>query len=437
MSLFNMNDKLKPLAERLKPQTLDDFYGQEEVLGEGKMLRRLILADKLTSLILYGPPGCGKTSLAGIIAKLTKSEFETLNAVTDGLKELREVIAAAKRRIEYNNIKTIVFIDEIHRFNKTQQDGLLPAVEKGHIILIGATTFNPFFYLVPALASRATIIELNPLDEKALNKILDNALSGKYLPEGIKGIELDAAARKFLITSSGGDSRKLLNALELGILSTPPDEEGSINITVYDAQEMIQKRTILYDRDADLHYDIISAFIKSMRGSDVNASLYYLARMLEAGEEVSFIARRCAIFAAEDVGLAEPFALTLAAAAYDLVEKIGMPESRLILSELVTFLAGSPKSNSTTTAIFKATEFINEGKALSVPVHLKDSHYKGAKKLGHGKGYLYPHDYPGKVVNQEYLAENLEFYTPGSNGKEKNIKEYLLWVEKIKDSGPK
>ena len=318
MSLFQMDDSLKPLADRMKPRNLDEFIGQEKIVGKGKMLRRLIEADRLTSLILYGPPGCGKTSIANVISRITSARFETLNAVTDGLKELREIIAQAKTQIEYHGKRTVVFIDEIHRFNKTQQDGLLPAVEKGHIILIGATTFNPFFYLVPALASRTTIIEMTPLHPDDLKKIAKLALSDKERGLGMRNIEIPEDVIDFLVDCSGGDSRKLLNALEIVSLTALVDENGMTRITMADAEESIQKRGLLYDRDGDSHYDVISAFIKSMRGSDVNASLYYLARMLESGEEISFIASRCAIIAAEDIGLAEPFAITFADSAYEL-----------------------------------------------------------------------------------------------------------------------
>ncbi len=432
MTLFKMDDSLKPLAERMKPVSFDEFVGQEHVTGQGKALRRLIEADRLTSIILYGPPGCGKTSIANVISNITKAGFVVLNAVTHGLKELRQVINQAKDNAEMYSKRTIVFIDEIHRFNKTQQDGLLPAVEKGHIILIGATTFNPFFYLVPALASRTTLIELKPLDEKSLKQIAQNALNDKKRGLGNKKVKMEDRVLDFLILQSGGDSRRLLNALEIAVLTTPENDKGEIVITREDAEQSIQRRGVLYDRDGDFHYDIISAFIKSMRGSDVNASLYYLARMLEAGEEISFIARRCAIFAAEDVGLAEPFALTFAESAYSLVEKIGMPESRLILAQLVTFLAGSPKSNSTTIAIGKAIEYVNTNEMLQVPSHLKDSHYKGAKKLGHGLGYKYPHDYPGHWVEQNYLETQLDFYTPTENGKEINVKKYLEWIESLR-----
>jgi len=422
-----------PLSERMKPQNLNEFFGQNEILGEGKLLRRLIETDRLTSCILYGPPGCGKTSLARIVSSITKSEFITMNAVTDGLKELREVIEDSKKQLEFYQKRTLVFIDEIHRFNKTQQDGLLPAVEKGIIILIGATTFNPFFYLVPALASRTTIFEMKMLTNDDLKRIFHFSLNDKNRGFGNKKIELENDVEDFLITQAGGDARKLLNAIELGILSTKENSDGVIKLSLDNAREMIQKRVLLYDRDGDLHYDIISAFIKSVRGSDVNASLYYLARMLESGEDIRFIARRCAILAAEDIGLAEPFALVLAQSAFDLVEKIGMPESALILSELVTFLAGSPKSNSTTIAIGKATEFVKQGKTLDILNHLRDKSYKGAKKLGHGEGYLYPHDFPGHVVEQEYIEEKLDFYNPGSNGKEKIIKEYLNWIKEVKE----
>lgn len=433
MSLFQMDDKLKPLAERMKPRTFKEFIGQDDIIGPKKMLHRLIEADRLSSLILYGPPGCGKTSIANIIKNKTKSEFAILNAVTDGLKELRAIINEAKQRIEYYKVRTIVFIDEIHRFNKTQQDGLLPAVEKGHIILIGATTFNPFFYLVPALASRTTIIKLNPLSVEDLKKILNNAINDKERGFGNEKITLEEGVEDFLAVQSNGDSRSILNALEIGVLTTPPDENNLIRITMEDAQEMIQKRAVRYDKDGDYHYDVISAFIKSMRGSDVDASLYYLAKMLEAGEDISFIARRCAIFAAEDVGLAEPFALTLANSAYSLVEKIGMPESKLILSELVTFLAGSPKSNSTTIAINKGLEYIRNNKSFDVPKHLKDSHYKGAKKFGHGENYKYPHNYPGNWVDQQYIEKEISLYIPGENGKEVKIKEYLDWIKSLKE----
>ncbi|GCD11126.1 replication-associated recombination protein A [Clostridium tagluense] len=417
-----------PLSERLKPGKLEDYVGQEHILGKGKLLHRAIIADKITSLILYGPPGTGKTSLAKVIANTTKSNFVRLNAVTDGLKELREVVATAKNDLGMYDIKTILFIDEIHRFNKAQQDALLPYVEKGTIVLIGATTENPYFEVNNALISRSMLFKLEPLEEKHIQKIIMRALKDKEVGFGNANICMDSVAVDYLANMANGDARRALNALELSILTTDRDEQGIINITIEVAQECLQKKHIKYDKNRDEHYDVVSAFIKSMRGSDPDATIHYLSRMIYAGEDPKFIARRIVIAAAEDVGNADPIALLVANNAAQAVQFVGMPEARIILSQAAIYIACAPKSNASYMAINKALKDIEEKNIGGVPPYLRDQSYSGAKKLGHGVGYLYPHDYEGNYVKQQYLPDELigtVYYEALDNGYEKKIKERL------------
>ena len=417
-----------PLAERLKPSKLEDYVGQEHILGKGKLLQRAIHSDKITSLILYGPPGTGKTSLAKVIANSTKANFVRLNAVTDGLKELREVVTQAKNDLGMYNTKTILFIDEIHRFNKAQQDALLPFVEKGTIVLIGATTENPYFEVNNALISRSMLFKLEPLEEKHIEKILQRAILDKEVGFGNTNICMEKEAVSYLANMANGDARSALNALELSVLTTDRDEEGKINITLEVAEECLQKKHIKYDKNRDEHYDVISAFIKSMRGSDPDAAVHYLARMIYAGEDPKFIARRIVIAAAEDVGNADPLALMVANNAADAVHFVGMPEARIILAQAAIYIASAPKSNASYIAINKAIKDVEERNIGSIPVHLKDQSYSGAKKLGHGVGYLYPHSYEGNYVEQQYLPSELidtGYYEPLENGYEKKIKERL------------
>ncbi|MGV8983557.1 replication-associated recombination protein A [Clostridium sp.] len=417
-----------PLAERLKPEKLEDYVGQEHILSKGKLLWRAIKADKITSLILYGPPGTGKTSLAKVIANTTKSNFVRLNAVTDGLKELREVVALAKNDLGMYDIKTILFIDEIHRFNKAQQDALLPFVEKGTIVLIGATTENPYFEVNNALISRSMLFKLEPLEEKHIQKIITRALEDKVVGFGNTNICMDSVAISYLANMANGDARRALNALELSILTTDKDELGVINITLEVMVECLQKKHIKYDKNRDEHYDVISAFIKSMRGSDPDATVHYLSRMIYAGEDPKFIARRIVIAASEDVGNADPIALLVANNAAQAVQFVGMPEARIILSQAAIYIACAPKSNASYMAINKALKDLETKNIGSVPPHLRDQSYSGAKKLGHGVGYLYPHDYEGNYVKQQYLPDELvgtSYYEAGNNGYEKKIKERL------------
>nr|WP_242455763.1 replication-associated recombination protein A [Dissulfurispira thermophila] len=392
------------------PRTIDEYIGQEHILGEGRLLKRAIEADRITSLILYGPPGTGKTALARVIAAKTKSHFEWLNAATAGLEDLRKVIQNAKIR-KAKGIRTILFLDEIHRFNKLQQDALLPDVEEGNIILIAATVENPFFYVNSALLSRSQVFELKPLAEEDILKVLNNAILDKERGLGNLKIVIEEDALKHIAKMSDGDARKALSALEIAVLTTPPDEKGNINITIQIAEESIQKKVIVYDKKGDQHYDTMSAFIKSMRGSDPDAAIYYLARMLYAGEDPRFIARRIVICASEDVGDADPMALVIATAALKAVEFIGMPEARIPLAQAAIYIAKAPKSNACYRAIEAAMQDIKNEQTMEVPDHLKDSHYPGAKKLGHGKGYKYPHDYGG-YVEQDYLSKKKKYYNP-------------------------
>ncbi|WP_291633823.1 replication-associated recombination protein A [Clostridium sp.] len=417
-----------PLAERLKPEKLEDYVGQEHILGKGKLLWRAIKADKITSLLLYGPPGTGKTSLAKVIANTTKSNFVRLNAVTDGLKELREVVALAKNNLGMYDVRTILFIDEIHRFNKAQQDALLPFVEKGTIVLIGATTENPYFEVNNALISRSMLFKLEPLNEKHIEKILKRALEDKEVGFGNTDICMESDSISYLANMANGDARRALNALELSVLTTDRDMQGKINITLDVVAECLQKKHINYDKNRDEHYDVISAFIKSMRGSDPDATVHYLARMIYAGEDPKFIARRIVIAAAEDVGNADPIALLVANNASQAVHFVGMPEARIILSQAAIYIASAPKSNASYMAINKALKDVEEKNIGGIPAHLRDSSYSGAKKLGHGVGYLYPHAYDGNYVKQQYLPDELNsttYYEASDNGYEKKIKERL------------
>ncbi len=425
----NINsEKESPLASRLRPKTLEQVVGQEHIIGKGKLLYRAIKADKISSVIFYGPPGTGKTTLAKVIANTTSAEFMQLNATVAGKKDMEGVVEKAKQTMAMNGRKTILFVDEIHRFNKGQQDYLLPFVEDGTVILIGATTENPYFEVNTALISRSIVFELQPLTEENIKTLIHRAVEDKENGMGIYNAVIDEEAVEFLAGLSNGDARTALNAVELGVLTTEPKSDGKIHITLEVAEQCIQKRALRYDKGGDNHYDTISAFIKSMRGSDPDAAVYYLAKMLYAGESVDFIARRILICAAEDVGMANPQALVVASAAADAVHKIGMPESQLILSEAVIYVATSPKSNAACNAIFSAMETVKNTVTAKVPVHLMDSHYKGASKLGHGIGYQYPHNYPNHYVKQQYLPDGLEdkkFYEPGDLGYEKEIKEYM------------
>jgi putative ATPase len=410
MELFKEEGSVPPLAYRMCPANLDEYAGQRHILGPGKLLRRAIEADRITSIILYGPPGTGKTALARIIAEKTRSHFEWLNAATIGLDEIRKVIQQAKIR-KGKGSKTIVFLDEIHRFNKLQQDALLPDVEEGNITLISATVENPFFYVNSALLSRSQIFELKPLSEEDILGILRRALGDRERGLGNFNIVADDDALKHIARMSDGDARKALSALELAALTTPPETNGEIRITVSVAEESIQKKVVVYDKKGDQHYDTISAFIKSMRGSDPDAAAYYLAKMIYAGEDPRFIARRIVICASEDVGNADPNALVVAVSALRAIEFIGMPEAKIPLAQATLYIAKAPKSNASYMAIEAALKDISTEETMEVPDHLKDSHYPGSKKLGHGKGYKYPHDYGGHV-EQDYLKKKKKYYNP-------------------------
>ncbi len=422
----NMKDE-SPLASRLRPTTLDEVVGQQHIVGKDKLLYRAIKADKLSSIIFYGPPGTGKTTLAKVIANTTSAEFMQINATSAGKKDMEEVVAAAKNNQGMYGKKTILFIDEIHRFNKGQQDYLLPFVEDGTIILIGATTENPYFEVNPALLSRSVIFELKKLSTEDIRTLLLRAVNDTEKGMGSYHAQMDDDALEFLADMANGDARAALTAIELGILTTDRSEDGIIHITLDVASECIQKRVINYDKTGDNHYDTISAFIKSMRGSDPDAAVYYLARMLYAGEDVKFIARRIMILASEDIGNADPQALQVAVAAAQAVERLGMPEARIVLAQAVTYMASAPKSNSAINAIDKAMRVVQETKTPPVPVHLQDAHYKSAGKLGHGKGYKYAHDYKNHYVKQQYLPDGLTgevFYEPAENGYEQLIRAY-------------
>ncbi len=421
----SITDRDAPLATRMRPRTLEEYCGQDHILGTGKMLRRAIEADRISSLLLYGPPGTGKTTLAQVIAGATKSRFERLSGVESNVADIRRIVASAIARRSHSGERTILFVDEIHRFNKAQQDVLLPEVESGALRLIGATTQNPFFSINSALLSRSQIFELKPLLEKNLLHLIDRALRDSDRGLGSRRIVIDPDAAAFLAKLSDGDARKCLNSLEIAALSSPSDADGLIRIDLTAAQESIQKKAVVYDGTGDGHYDTISAFIKSIRGSDPDAAIYWLAKMLHAGEEVRFITRRLVICASEDIGMADSNALLVAQAAAQAVEFIGLPEANLLLAHATVYLATAPKSNSCTVAIGKASQEIREGRTLAVPTHLRDGHYKGSERLGHGKGYLYSHDFEGSYVPQAYLPEGRRYYEPTENGLEKRIKERL------------
>ena len=423
----NRKEKEAPLAARLRPETLEEVVGQQHIIGKDKLLYRAIKADKLGSIIFYGPPGTGKTTLAKVIANTTSSRFRQINATVAGKKDMEEVVKEAQNYLGMYGKKTILFIDEIHRFNKGQQDYLLPFVEDGTLILIGATTENPYFEVNGALISRSIIFELKPLTKENIETLLDRAVTDKEKGMGSYNAVLEMDAREFLADISGGDARAALNALELGILTTKRGEDGKIHIDLETASQCIQKRVVRYDKTGDNHYDTISAFIKSMRGSDPDAAVFYLAKMLYAGEDIKFIARRIMICAAEDVGNADPQALVVAVAAAQAVERLGMPEAQIPLAQAVTYVASAPKSNAACMAVFDAMEAVKSTKT-TVPSHLQDAHYKGSKKMGHGVGYLYAHDYPNHYVEQQYMPSELsgkKFYHPTENGYEKNIQEYF------------
>ena len=427
------SEKESPLASRLRPKTLDQVVGQEHIIGKDKLLYRAIKADKISSIIFYGPPGTGKTTLAKVIANTTSADYMQLNATVAGKKDMEDVVAKAKQNMAMSGRKTILFVDEIHRFNKGQQDYLLPFVEDGTVVLIGATTENPYFEVNSALISRSIVFELHPLSVENIKTLILRAVNDKTDGMGIYNGVIDDDAVMFLAEISNGDARTALNAVELGILTTDPAQDGKIHITLEVAQQCVQKRALKYDKSGDNHYDTISAFIKSMRGSDPDAAVYYLSRMLYAGESVDFISRRILICAAEDVGMANPQALVVANAAAQAVHQVGMPEAQIILSEAVIYVASSPKSNSACNAIFAANEVVRSTVTAKVPAHLQDAHYKGSAKLGHGIGYKYAHDYPNHYVKQQYLPDGLEdsrFYEPGDLGYEVEVKNYF---KKIKE----
>ena len=424
-------EKESPLASRLRPTTLDEVVGQQHIIGKDKLLYRAIKADKLSSLIFYGPPGTGKTTLAKVIAGTTSAEFTQINATVAGKKDMEDVVNKAKQLAGMYQKKSILFVDEIHRFNKGQQDYLLPFVEDGTIILIGATTENPYFEVNGALLSRSSVFELLPLSKEDIKTLLLRAVHDEEKGMGSFHAEITDEALDFLADIAGGDARSALNAIELGILTTERGEDGIIHITLDVASECIQKRVVRYDKTGDNHYDTISAFIKSMRGSDPDAAVYYLAKMLYAGEDIKFIARRIMICASEDVGNADPMALNVAVSAAQAVERVGMPEAQIILSQAVLYVATAPKSNSACNAVFAAMDSVKRTKT-TVPAHLQDSHYKGAAKLKHGIGYQYAHDYPKHYVKQQYLPDEIVdevFYRASDNGYEKNIQEHMKWLK--------
>ena len=429
----NTMEKELPLASRMRPTTLDEVVGQKHIIGKDKLLYRAIKADKLGSVIFYGPPGTGKTTLAKVIANTTSARFEQINATVAGKKDMEEIVKNAKDSIGMYGQKTILFVDEIHRFNKSQQDYLLPFVEDGTITLIGATTENPYFEVNNALLSRSRIFELKPLEKQDIRELVMRAVYDTEKGMGTYGADITDEAADFLADVANGDARAALNAVELGILTTDKSDDGKIHITIDVAAECIQKRVVRYDHDGDNHYDTISAFIKSMRGSDPDAAVYYLARMLYAGEDVKFIARRIMICASEDVGNADPNALVVAVSAAQAVERIGMPESQIILSQAAAYVATAPKSNAAYMGIAKAMKTVADTRTMPVPAHLQDRHYKGAEKLGHGLGYKYAHDYPNHYVTQQYLPDGVEgmrFYEPSENGYEKKIREHMEFIKR-------
>ena len=428
----NTMEKESPLASRLRPRTLDEVVGQQHIIGKDKLLYRAIKADKLGSVIFYGPPGTGKTTLAKVIANTTQADFKQINATVAGKKDMEEVVTEAKNNMGMYGRRTILFVDEIHRFNKGQQDYLLPFVEDGTLTLIGATTENPYFEVNGALLSRSRIFELKPLEKDDIKQLIYRAITDSERGMGTYRVKIEEDAADFLADTANGDARAALNAVELGVLTTERSEDGLIHIDLAAAQECIQKRAVRYDKDGDNHYDTISAFIKSMRGSDPDAAVYYLARMLYAGEDIKFIARRIMICASEDVGNADPQALNVAVSAALAAERIGLPEAQIILSQAASYVACAPKSNAAYVAIQNAMENVKTTRTMPVPVHLQDRHYKGAAKLGHGEGYKYAHDYPKHYVKQQYLPDGMEgtvFYEPSDNGYEKQIKAYMKWLK--------
>lgn len=442
MDLFDSipeeKNAVKPLAIRMSPRTLEEYIGQEHLLGPGKLLRRLLESNRIVSLILYGPPGVGKTGFARLVARRTKGRFVAMNAVTSGLADLRKVFDEATENKRLYQQATILFLDEIHHFNKSQQDALLPHLEQGSIILVGATTQNPFFALNGALLSRSRVCELKPLEEKHLSQIVDNALADDQRGLGKYKVELTPEARTHLIKSCSGDARTLLNALEVGVLTTPPNEAGVVLFDLDVAQESIQKRMIQYDAKGDQHYDTISAFIKSVRGSDPDAALYWLAKMLYAGEDIRFIARRLIILASEDVGNADPQALLIAVAAQQAIEFIGLPEGRITLAQATVYLATAPKSNASYMGLEKASEDVKNEVTKLVPEPLKDSHYAGAKSLGHGQNYQYAHNFQDHYVKQTYAPNLAKYYTPTQLGYEAKISAWLEHLQSLKsDPSPK
>jgi putative ATPase len=419
----------------MRPRDLSEFVGQEHILGPGKLLRRAIEADRFMSLILYGPPGAGKTALAHLIAQRSRAHFVSLNAVTAGVADVRRVAQEAAEERERTGRRTILFIDEIHRFTRVQQDALLPDVERGTITLIGASTHNPFFAIIPALSSRSQIFEFKPLRDEDIRAVIERAVSDADRGIGAKKVILKDDARDFIVARSGGDARRALNALELGVHSTQPGPDGTILFDLAAAEESIQKKVLAYDEDD--HYDTISAFIKSMRGSDPDAALYWMAKMIYGGEDPLFIARRIVIAASEDVGNADPRALVVAVAAYQAVERIGMPEGRIPLAQAAVYVASAPKSNACYLGILSAMKDIEEGQVMAVPDHLKDAHYKGSARLGRGRGYRYPHDHPGHYVQQDYLPQQRSYYRPTEQGEEKRIRERLAGLKNIEAGGKK
>lgn len=428
----NTMEKESPLASRLRPRTLDEVVGQQHIIGKDKLLYRAIKADKLGSVIFYGPPGTGKTTLAKVIANTTQADFKQINATVAGKKDMEEVVTEAKNNMGMYGRQTILFVDEIHRFNKGQQDYLLPFVEDGTLTLIGATTENPYFEVNGALLSRSRIFELKPLEKDDIKQLIYRAVTDSERGMGTYRVKIEEDAADFLADTANGDARAALNAVELGVLTTERSEDGLIHIDLAAAQECIQKRAVRYDKDGDNHYDTISAFIKSMRGSDPDAAVYYLARMLYAGEDIKFIARRIMICASEDVGNADPQALNVAVSAALAAERIGLPEAQIILSQAASYVACAPKSNAAYVAIQNAMENVKTTRTMPVPVHLQDRHYKGAAKLGHGEGYKYAHDYPKHYVKQQYLPDGMEgtvFYEPSDNGYEKQIKAHMKWLK--------
>jgi putative ATPase len=432
MSLFAQSEqknlqRAQPLAARMRPQSLEEFAGQQHFLGEGKLLRRLLKADRLGSVIFYGPPGTGKTTLARLLAVASKRRFKQLNAVTSGVKELREVLEDARRELSTGGLRTLLFIDEIHRFNKTQQDALLPDVEEGVVTLVGATTSNPFFAVNSALVSRSQIFQFEPLSPQDIAAILQRALADKYRGLGNEDVHLHEDALTFLAETSDGDARRALAALEIGVLSST---ERPLEFTRELAAESVQRKALEYDGTGDSHYDSVSALIKSLRGSDPDAALYWLARMLEGGEDVRFLCRRLVILASEDIGNADPQALLLAVACMQACEFIGLPECQLTLSQTVCYLACAPKSNAATVAIGEARQDIREGRVLPVPVHLRDKHYAGAERLGYGQGYQYSHDAADGVAAQDYLGVEKEYYRPVARGYEQQLAARLAEIRK-------